>query len=344
MADKSKRATLADVAEAAGVSVATVSKALNGRNDVAPATRKRVLAAVAQLDYCPTTAPIPVNLPRSLAAVFDVPASPYIMNVFHGVLAAATEFGIDLITRLPPDRASRTDPQIAREWIASQQEIGVIGLVGLTPQEPDALIDAAIEADLPFVIIDPLDTYSSRMVSVSSSNWAGARIAVEHLLSLGHRRVGWLGGPNESAPNRDRLQGYKAALDRAGIALDPKLVFSGFFEVGSGAEMANDAFALPNPPTALMCANDEIAVGALHAAHELEIGVPEEISVVGFDDTPQATWTTPRLTSVHQPLQGMGRIAVQTALTMANGEQPPSRHVELATTLMVRESTGPAPE
>ena len=181
------------------------------------------------------------------------------------------------------------------------------------------------------------------MTTVGSSNWAGARAAAEHLVALGHRRIAWVGGPDASTAARDRFYGFRAALDAAGIDLDPALVRGDRFDVGTGARHARDLLGLPVPPTAVMAADDEIAVGVLATAHELGVQVPGRLSVVGFDDTPQAAWTTPPLTTVRQDLDGMGRLAVQTVLAMASGAHPPSRHIELATSLTVRSTTGPAP-
>jgi len=338
---KSSRATLADVANAVGVSTATVSKALNGRGDIAAQTRDRVLAAVAELGYRPTTVSGGASTRRAIAVVFDVPASPYILGVLQGVLAAATETHVDLLTRLAPPRASRGQRAVARDWVLEQQASGVTGIIGLTLSAPDALIDAASNASLPFVIVDPVDTSHARMVSVGSSNWAGARTATEHLIDLGHRRIAWIGGPETSTAARDRLYGYQAALDAAGIAVDPSLIRADHFTVSTGAIHARDLLTAPEPPTAIMAADDEIAVGVLATAHELGVRLPDDLSVTGFDDTPQAAWTTPPLTTVHQHLEGMGAMAVQTLRVMAEGQHPSSRHVELATSLTVRESTAP---
>ncbi|WP_149202470.1 LacI family DNA-binding transcriptional regulator [Actinotalea subterranea] len=338
-----RRATLADVAAAANVSRATVSKALNGREDVAPETRERVLATVAELGYRPTTARAPSASRRALAVVFDIPASPYILGVLEGVLASATDAHVDLLTRLAPERASRTQRAVAREWVTDQRAVGVVGIIGLTLSAPDALIHAASDAALPFVMVDPVDTRHRRMVSVGSSNWAGARTAAEHLIGLGHTRIAWIGGPEASDAARDRLYGYQAALDAAGLDVDPALVRSDQFDVAQGARHARELLTLPSPPTAIMAADDEIALGVLTTAYALGIRVPDQLSVVGFDDTPQAAWTTPPLTTVHQHLGGMGRMAVETVLAMAEGRRPASRHVELATSLSVRESSGPVP-
>ncbi|WP_454852586.1 LacI family DNA-binding transcriptional regulator [Promicromonospora soli] len=336
-----ERATLADVARKAGVSTGTASKALNGRRDIAEDTRNRVLEAVAALGYRPTTTQWEPPRTRTIAAVFDVLDSPYISNVLQGVLAAATNAQANLLVRLAPDRAVRATKAAARAWVAEQKESGVVGIVGITLGEPNAMLQAAKEVGMPFVMIDPVDLEDPRTISVGSANWAGGRTATEHVLQLGHRRVGWIGGPAASAAARERLHGYRAALDSAGIGLDESLVHSDTFSIDTGLVHGRDLLALPEPPTAIVTGDDEIAVGVLAAARELRVAVPEQLSVVGFDDTPQAAWTTPQLTSVHQPLAGMGRMAVETVLTMADGVQPASRHVQLATSLTVRDSTAP---
>ncbi len=338
-----RRTTLEDVAAAVGVSKATVSKALNGRDDISPDTRERVLAAIARLEYRPTTVAAAIAPRRALAIVFDVPASPYILGVLQGALAEATDSHVDLLIRLAPERTSRTHRAVARDWIADQRAAGVVGIIGLTLSEPDGLIDAASDASLPFLIVDPVDTRNRRMVSVGSSNWSGARTAAEHLISLGHRRIAWIGGPEASDAARDRRLGYQAALDSAGLPVDPALIRSGPFAVATGADRALELLRSAHPPTAIMAGDDEIAVGVLATAHALGIPVPEKLSVTGFDDTPQAAWTTPPLTTVYQHLAGMGAMAVQTVLVMADGRRPSSRHVELATSLTVRDSTAVAP-
>ncbi|QGQ21152.1 substrate-binding domain-containing protein [Cellulomonas sp. JZ18] len=338
----SGRVTLADVAAHAGVSTGTVSKALNHRSDVAEGTRRRVLDAVAALGYRPATEAPPTR-GRALAAVFDGLESPYISSVLQGVLAAATAAGCDLLLRLAPDRAVRSTTTVARAWVAEQRAAGVVGLIGLTLGEPNALLGAAAQAGLPFVVVDPVDVRYPGVVSIGSTNWAGGRTATEHLLELGHRRVAWVGGPPTSTASTERFHGYSAALASAGLPLDPRLVREGPFSLEAGRDHGRALLRLADPPTGVVCGDDEIAVGVLAAARESGVPVPERLSVVGFDDTPQAAWTTPGLTSVHQPLSGMGRMAVETVLAMADGAEPASRQVQLVTTLTVRESTAPAP-
>ncbi len=337
------RVTLVDVARAAGVTKGTVSKVLNERSDVAADTRTRVLAAVDELGYRPPASQWNLPRPRTLAAVVDALDSPYLTHVLQGVLAAATAAQTTLLVRLAPEHAVRGTPAAARAWMSEQQAAGVVGIIGLTLGTPTALLAAAAEAGIPFVMVDPVDLDAPEVVSVGSTNWAGGRTATEHLVELGHRRIAWVGGPTSSAAARERFHGYRAALDSAGIELDHGLVRHGHFSVETGRTCGRDLLSSAHPPTAVLAGDDEIAVGVLVAARELDVPVPARLSVVGFDDTPQAAWTSPPLTSVHQPLTGMGRVAVETVLTMAAGTEPASRYVQLATSLVVRESTAPAP-
>ncbi|MEV1170166.1 LacI family DNA-binding transcriptional regulator [Nonomuraea sp. NPDC049784] len=334
---------MADVARLAGVSPATASKVLNGRSDVGANTRELVLGAMAQIGYKPTAARHERTRDRTIVTVLDIVESRYAGTVLQGILVAATSAQAELLLRLPPDEPLSTSRTAARVWMEEQKASGVVGIVALAVAVPDSMILAAEDLEVPIVTIDPIDTTESRLVSIGSTNWAGGRSATEHVIGLGHRRIAWIGGPLGSAPSLERFHGYQAALDSAGVTPDRTLIRHEAFSVEAGLRHGHDILALGERPTAVVAGNDEIAVGVLAAAKELRITVPGELSVTGFDDTPQTEWTTPRLTSVRQPLVGMGRMAVEAVLGMADGVQPAFRHLQLATTLSVRDSTGPVP-
>jgi LacI family transcriptional regulator len=338
---RSNRATLADVARLAGVSPATASKVLNGRSDVATETRDLILGVIAEVGYHPTTARQQPTR-KALVTVLDFVESRYAGTVLQGILTAANTAQAALLLRLPPDESVATSRTAARAWIAEQKASGAVGLIELAVSVPDLVFLAAEALELPMVTIDPIDTTDSRVVSIGSTNWAGGRSATEHLIKLGHRQIAWIGGPPGSAPSVERFHGYQAALDSAGINPERTLIRHDAFSVEAGHRHGREILALNQPPSAIVAGNDEIAVGVLTAAKELHITVPGELSVTGFDDTSQTEWTTPRLTSVRQPLAGMGRMAVETVLGMADGIQPASQHLQLATTLSVRDSTGPS--
>jgi LacI family transcriptional regulator len=340
---RSERVTLADVARLAGVSPTTASKVLNGRSDVGAKTRELVLGVMAEIGYKPTAVRHEQPRDNTLVTVLDIVESRYAGTVLQGILLAATTARAELLLRLPPDEPVSTSRTAARTWVEEQQASGVVGVIALAVAVPDPVLLAADDLGLPIVTIDPIDTTESRLVSIGSTNWAGGRSATEHVIKLGHRRIGWIGGPLGSAPSLERFHGYQAALDSAGITPDRALVRHEAFSVEAGRRHGRDLLALADRPTAIVAGNDEIAVGVLAAAGDLGVPVPGQLSVTGFDDTPQTQWTTPRLTSVRQPLEGMGRMAVETVLGMAEGVQPASRHLQLATSLSVRDSTGPAP-
>jgi LacI family transcriptional regulator len=341
---RTEKITLADVALRAGVSPATVSKVLNGRSDVAASTREHVMDIVAELGYQPTTQRQDRPRKPAIVVVLDFVASPYAGTVLQEILAAATEAATDLLLRLPPHPSVGASSEAAREWIAQQRASGAIGMVELAVASPGAVLNAANEARLPVVMIDPIGMADSRVVTIGATNWAGARSAADHLIRFGHRRIGWIGGPLSSAPSAERFHGYRAALDAAALEPDPALIRHDAFTVEAGFRHGRELLSLEEPPTAVVAGNDEIAIGVLAAAKELGVEVPGGLSVTGCDDTPQAEWTAPGLTSVRQPLAGMGRMAVDTVLAMAKGSRPASRHLQLATALTVRDSTGPVPE
>ena len=340
---RTQRVTLTDVAKQAGVSPATVSKVLNGRSDVAARTRRHVLDVIGRTGYKPTTPRHDRPRNRTLVAVLDFVASRYAGTVLQEILTAATEAGAELLLRLPPDPSAVMSAEAARTWITDQQASGAVGIIELAVAVPDPIRTAAGDLEMPIVAIDPIDTTDSRVVSIGATNWAGGRSATDHLIGLGHRRIAWIGGPSNSAPSVERFHGYRAALEAARLPPDPALVHHDAFSVEAGHRHGRDLLTRAAPPTAVVAGNDEIAIGVLTAAKELRIDVPGRLSVTGFDDTPQTEWTTPTLTTVRQPLTGMGRMAVETVLAMAKGSPPPSQHLQLATTLTVRDSTGPAP-
>jgi LacI family transcriptional regulator len=178
-------------------------------------------------------------------------------------------------------------------------------------------------------------------VSISVTDWTGARTMADHLLQLGHRRIGWVGGPTQSTPTIERFRGYRSALEKAGIPVEAELCRNGPYSFEAGVEAGAALLALPDRPTAIMGANDAIAFGVMEAARRAGLSLPTDLSVGGFDDIPQAEWVTPKLTSVRAPLFGIGRLALETILALSAGKEPPSHHIQLATRLIPRESTAP---
>ena len=179
--------------------------------------------------------------------------------------------------------------------------------------------------------------------TIGATNWAGGLSATEHLLSLGHRRVGLIAGPKRLLCSRARLDGYRAGLDAAGVPLDDELIYEGDFYHEAGFAGAQKMLSLRRPPTAFFASSDQMAFGVYEAVRQRGLRVPYDVSIVGFDDLPEARWSSPPLTTVRQPLVEMGMLAARTLLQLSRGEPVVTPRIELATNLVVRESSGPPP-
>jgi LacI family transcriptional regulator len=336
---KGERATLATVAASAGVSVATVSRVLNGHADVGPATRALVETLLRQHEYSGRR-PAPVRHNAATARIellFNYPLTAYSTEIMQGVLDAGVQVGVAVAVSQSGRRPS--EPDRSRGWardLASAGRQAVITVVNdLTPEDLRALA----RARLPLVLVDPKNLPRTRVTSVGSTNFAGGLAATEHLLSLGHRRIAYIGGQATAAPNQARLHGYRAALESAGVTVPDGYVRLGRFLYQDGVGETAALLDLAQVPTAVFAGNDETAAGVIEAARVRGLRIPEDLSVVGFDDTQVAWLSSPPLTTVRQPLREMGAVALRTAMRLAANEKLESHHVELATQLVVRHST-----
>ncbi len=331
------RPTLETVAAAAGVSLATVSKVLNDREDVAAATRTRVQQLLDQYEYVPPRrSAVHRNETgrRSIELVFTSLDSPYSVEILRGVAGSP----VDVVVSTVKNSAD------TRRWssrLASSGRSGAIIVTSeLTPVDQRNLTRARI----PYVLIDPAaELPSPEVATVGATNWAGGLSAARHLLDLGHRRIAVIGGPVAMLCSRARISGYSAALASAGVEVDPALIRHGNFHHVGGYQAALELLALPEPPTAIFAGSDEQAFGVAEAARTTGRRIPEDLSVVGFDDLPTCEWLSPPLTTVRQPLEEMGRVAARTLLQLLDGRPPLTPRVELATDLRVRASTAPPP-
>jgi LacI family transcriptional regulator len=330
------RATLATIAASAGVSVATVSKVLNGRADVAPTTRARVADLLAEYDYIGRRSG--ARAQPVVELVFDDELNGYATEIVQGTLDAAGGLGA-VVAVAVRGRRGAVGPPVA--WARGLVATGREAVIGVVNSLTAGHVTALARAGLPLVVIDPIDLPRARVTSVGATNFAGGVAAARHLLSLGHRRVAYVGGSPTAACSQARMHGFRAALEAAGLPLPDGYLRDGLFRYQDGVDGAAALFALPAPPTAVFAACDEVAAGVVEAARAHGLRVPEDLSVVGFDDTELARYGSPPLTTVRQPLREMGAVALRTALRMAAGEELDSHHVELATELVVRKSTAP---
>ena len=263
----------------------------------------------------------------------------YSTEVIEGVVHAGEEAGASIVLGQLGD--DRLPVGSAHDWARRLASSGRAGVIVVTGALTSAHIDALALTGVPLVVLDPMSLPRVEVTSVGSTNFAGGLAATQHLLTLGHRRIGYVGGPAGSGCNQARLHGYRAALENAGITADPALVHNEHFTYDVGLRAGARLLELPDRPTAVVGGSDTIAMGIIEAARLRGLRVPEDLSVTGFDDTELARMASPPLTVIRQPLLEMGRVAVKTVLQMAAGAALDSHHVELATELVVRSTTAP---
>ncbi|MCF0093796.1 LacI family DNA-binding transcriptional regulator [Micromonospora sp. MH99] len=326
--------TIATIAHDVGVSVATVSKVLNGHEDVAAGTRARVEESLDRHRY-------QRRARRSSSAgridlVFHEFDTGWAMEVLRGAEAVTSIAGIGLaVSQL--DGAHRP-PQRWLDTLLSQRPLGVLlVLCHLAETQQQQLRRQGV----PFVVIDTDSATSASVPTVGSNNWNGGLLAARHLLELGHRRNAVISGPPDVLCSRARAAGFQHAHEEIGLTVDRELVRYGSFSAGAGHAHGLELLRRPDRPTAIFAGSDTQAMGVLRAARQCGLRVPEDLSVIGYDNLPVATWTYPALTTINQPLRDMAGIATQMLLDLIAGNGPATSRIDLVTELVVRESTAP---
>lgn len=331
---KGAPATIASIAAETGVSVPTVSKVLNGRPDVAAETRSRVEAALERHHYRRRGVRSPGNALVEL--VFHQLDSAWSIEIIRGVEAAAAAENVEVV--LSELGGEHRPPQHWLDNVVARRPLGVIFVLsGVDPGQREQLEARSI----PYVVVDTAGEPMEGVPTVGSNNWGGGLAATRHLLRLGHRRIAVISGPSDVLCSRARVDGYRSAHEEVGVPVDPDLVRYGDFYVAGGMKHGLDLLDRPDRPTAVFAGSDMQALGVLRAARELRLRVPEDVSVVGYDDLPLAEWIGPSLTTVRQPLRDMAGAATRMLLALARGEQPPMLQMDLLTELVVRESSSP---
>jgi LacI family transcriptional regulator len=332
------RLTIRQVAALAGVSTATVSRVINGRADVSDRARKAVMRVVQEHGYSTNRTARGLSAGRTGLVGVTLPVLHH--SYFSVILAGAAEalYEHDMRMVLCP-----THHEHEREVTLLERLMGgtTDGALLILPEESGDELSALHEHGYQFVIVDPRKPIDERVPTVSAAHSSGASEAVEHLLGLGHRRIAAITGPRGWSATEERLRGYRGALAAAGVMPDPRLEIESDFHATGGLAVADALLDLDQPPTAIFAFNDMLAIGVMQAARRRGILVPEELSVVGFDDTFEAAIVTPPLTTVRQPLAEMGRMAVALLVRLLQNQRIEALHVELETRLVVRESTAP---
>jgi LacI family transcriptional regulator len=323
------RPTVREIAAEAGVSIATVSRVMTGKAQVAPATQELVHLAVERLGAV-------TRRPARNGAIFV--RCPYVLTDYFGVIVSSIAETLDLHHQrliLNAGRAAQNTSALA----ALARDPAIAGAILILPPEPGEDLQALRQQGFPFVVVDPRTTLPADIASVSAAHSAGARNVTAHLTALGHRRIGMIGGPTEWLSSQARLVGHTSALAEVGTLPAPDLLRSVEPTTDEGYRAATEL--LEHRPTALVTFNDKTAAGALRAARERGLRVPEDLSITGFDDSDISRSTTPTLTTVRQPLEEMGRIAVSLLVRLIDRHTVDALHIELATHLVPRRSTGP---
>ncbi len=328
-----------DIAKAAGVSRSTVSRVLNGEQYVSATTRDRVLAVIEREGYTPNpaaralvtqrTQTLGVMIPHDLATVFDNPW--YFPTLLQGVSDRTTERGYAMLLWMG---RTENEEDLLFQRVANNRLMDGMLVASATGDNP--LIAHLLEARTPLVTVERPASYADQISYVTVDNIYGARAAVNHLIGLGRRRIGILTGALNNMDGFDRLTGYKQALTEAGLPIVPEHIYAGNWDRSSGLSGARILFE--RGVDAIFAANDIMALGAIQAAGELGVLIPDDVAVVGFDDLPIETPIG--LTTIRQPLRQKGSAAIDLLLDLIEGRTSGPQHITLPTQLIVRESCG----
>jgi LacI family transcriptional regulator, galactose operon repressor len=332
------RATIRDIADLAGVSIATVSRVLNDRPDVAPGTRETVMQVVREHGFSTNRGARALSSGRSgfIGVTLPLVNDAYFGPILSGAAEALYEGDMRIVLCPTMHQHDREVGLLERLMRGTTD-----GAILMLPEESGEELELLQSQGFPFVVVDPRERPPEGIPCVSAMHAAGATQATKHLLGLGHRRIGAITGSPGWYAMEERLSGFHGALAAAGILADPELIEYSDWQIEPGMEAAERLLARDDPPTAIFAFNDNIAIGVLHAARKLGLSVPGDLSVVGFDDTAQATIVMPALTTVRQPLAELGRTGVSLLTRLLEGQRIDALRMELSTRLVLRETTAP---
>ena len=330
------RPTIAQIAQIAGVSVPTVSKVLNGRADVATPTRSRVEQVIEEYGFVRNRAARALRKGKTGLVDLILPRldDEYYLPILQGVAQVLREAGARLVLT---STNYRSEQEV--QWIDTVTDHSTDGILLVLPS--DEAIEHLERSGLPFVLIHNQRGPRSGVPSVTITSWEGGFVATSHLISLGHRRIAYIGKTAQARDAIERIAGYRAALDAANLPLDPQLQCAGNFTEADGYTATRALLELPEPPTAIFAGNDRQAAGVYRALHELDMTVPGDMSVIGFDNLPYTEIMNPPLTTVHAPRLELGRTAATMLLRLINGEALDMTRVVLPTEFIERQSCRP---
>lgn len=334
---RGRSVTILDVAEKAGVSVSTASRALTGHPDVSAQTRKRVLSASRELEYRPSMLAQSLVLGKTSTIgllVSDI-ANPFYPALARSIEDAASDFGYIVVLCNTHD-----DPARSLKYLDRLVAQGVDGIIHASVGEDEGHLSLAIQAGVPVVVLNRRPRLLHNVDVVVSANQKGAEAVVTHLLELGHRTIGHIAGPEYASLSEDRLEGYRRALEKWELPFDSTLVVRSKFTREAGAEAVKELLQREPRPTAIFAVNDVVALGVMDALHEMGIEIPQQISLVGFDDNEIARSPSVQLTTVRQNLHEMGRLGVVQLLdAMSNPETHQPQQIILEAEVILRNTS-----
>jgi LacI family xylobiose transport system transcriptional regulator len=331
-APRHKPATLENIARDAAVSLSTASKVLNGRPGVASETRERVAKLLELHGY--RKRGTAQSFSPSIDLVFGALDGAWAIELIRGAAGVAREHGLSLTVIESGDRHSA-----APGWVDASVKREPVGVILVASDLPPADKYQLRSRNIPFVVVDPAGDPAPDVPSIGSTNYTGGMAATRHLIDLGHRRIGVIAGPSDLMSTRARIAGFRSAMGAAGIPVDEELVSTGEFADEAGPEAGTALLSMPHPPTAIFATSDVKALGTYEAARAMGIGIPDDLSIVGYDDLQFAKWAGPPLTTIRQPLSDMANEAARLVIRLRNEPRRAVDRLDLSTTLIVRGST-----
>ena len=334
---RSARPTIFDVANRAGVSYATVSRVVNGHPNVRESTRRRVRDAMLELGYVAhvTARSLASGKTRAVGLLAQEIDNPFFSVVIKGVDQEVSSADYDLLLCTTHSRQGKE-----AEYVARLSHGMVDGLLIVLPTGLPEYVSQLRAEHYPFVLVDH-DSEAPGCNTVNAANRSGTKEGIEYLIALGHRRIGFITGRPDVGAAHQRLAGYHDALTDAGIPADQSLVVEGDFLEARGYEAALELLSLRVPPTAVFASSDVAAFGVLGAARDAGLNVPQDLSVLGFDDIVEASHIGSALSTVRQPLREMGQIAVQRLISLISDRAQPPARIVMDTELVIRQTTAP---
>ena len=334
MIDSNRKVKLNELADEAGVSLSTVSKVLNGRSDVSAQTRAKIEGLLHKQGY-QRRAGLP-NRDTLIELVFPELETAWSIEIIRGVETIARANGLSVVLTVSGDRHSPSPAWLT--GVLRRRPVGVVLVFADLAAEAKATLQSRA---IPFVIIDPAGDPAPDVPAIGSANWSGGLAATRHLIELGHTRIAAITGRDDMLCSFARLDGYRSAMNTAGIEIDDRFVRFGDFRVDGGCSIALELLTMPDRPTAIFAGSDLQALGVIEAARTLGLRVPIDLSIVGYDDLQLAQWSSPALTTVHQPLTAMGEEAARLVIRMSESTLETTPRMDLAVRLVVRDSTAP---